>query len=196
MPTKPLQKTAGEAVYIVQSDHSLALEIEERSGQNFRACYHCQACANGCPFLAAMDYAPNAVLRLIQYGLRQEVLGCSTIWLCVGCHTCSSQCPNAVDIAAVMDTLRQMAQEEGVASPQPEISFFHQEVLRSLSRHGRTHKLGIMWRHKLLTRRWLSDLDVGLKMLVKRKLELKPSRIKALGEIAPFFKPVKGAEHE
>ncbi len=45
-----------------------------------------------------------------------------------------------------------------------------------------------MWRYKLHTCDWFNDMDVGLKMLVKRKLELWPSRVKALEEIAHLFK--------
>ena len=177
-------------------NRSLSQEIRERTGENISFCYQCRTCANGCPFFEAMDYSCNAVLRMIQFGMRREVLGCSTIWLCVGCHTCSSQCPNGIDIAAVMDTLRQMAQEEGVAIPQMGIFYFHQEVLRSLKRHGRTYKLGVMWRHKFLTRRWFSDIGVGLKMLFRHKLELKPSHIKAIGELAPFFESPRGRGNE
>ena len=192
--SKPLEKPAapGTAIDVGGLERSLALEIMERTGEDIRRCYHCGSCANGCPFVEAMDYPANAVLRLIQFGMRRQALECSTIWLCVGCHSCSSQCPMAIDIAAVMDALRQMALEDGAAVPQPDILTFHQEVLRSLKRYGRTHKLGIMWRHKLLTRRWFSDVDVGLKLLVKRKLDLKPSRIRALGEIGPFFNAPKG----
>lgn len=173
---------------------SLSQEIRERTGENINLCYQCRTCANGCPFLEAMDYSCNAVLRMLQFGMRREVLGCSTIWLCVGCHTCSSQCPNSIDIAAVMDALRQMAQEEGAPVPQPDILYLHQAVLRSLKRYGRAHKVYIMWRHKLKTRRWLTDIDLGLKMLVKHKLELKPCRMTALEEIEPFFAPPKKAE--
>jgi len=134
-----------------------------------------------------MDYPPNAVLRLLQYGMTQEVLTCKTIWVCVGCHTCSSQCPMGIDLAAVMDKLRLMAVEEGVAIASPHILNFHEEVLRSLERYGRAHKLGIMLRHKMSTRSWFKDLDVGLKMLTKRKLDLWPSKVKDIKEIADLF---------
>jgi len=134
-----------------------------------------------------MDYPPNAVLRLLQYGMTQEALTCKTIWVCVGCHTCSSQCPMGIDLAAVMDTLRLMAVEEGVAIGSPHILDFHEEVLRSLERYGRAHKLGIMLRHKMSTKSWFKDLDVGLKMLAKRKLDLWPSKVKDIKEIAGLF---------
>lgn len=167
---------------------SLAAEVMAQSGTDFNRCYQCGSCANGCPFLQALDYTPNVVLRLLQFGLREEVLGCKTIWVCVGCHTCSSQCPMRIDLAAVMDTLRLMAVEEGVAIGKPNILDFHEAVLRSLERYGRAHKLGIMWRYKVQTRRWFSDMDLGLKMLAKRKLDLRPSRVQAVAEITDLFK--------
>ena len=95
---------------------SLAAEVNERSGSGLNRCYQCGACGNGCPFVQAMDYTPNQVIRLLQFGLRQEALTCKTIWVCVGCHTCSSQCPMGIDIAAVMDTLRLMAVIASAAS--------------------------------------------------------------------------------
>ncbi len=162
-------------------------EVEARSEAEVSRCYHCGACANGCPFTGAMDYRPNQVLRLLQYGMRQEVLSCNTIWICVGCHTCSSECPMAIDIAAVMETLRHLAVEEGVAIARPDILDFHEAVLRSLESNGRAHKLGIMLRHKVRTRSWFRDMDVGLRMLAKRKLDLRPSRIQALHEIKDLF---------
>ena len=167
---------------------SLAVEVNERSGAGLNRCYQCGACANGCPFVQAMDYTPNQVLRLVQFGLRQEALTCKTIWVCVGCHTCSSQCPMSIDIAAVMDTLRLMAVEEGVVIGKPNIIDFHEEVLRSLEKYGRAHKLGIMLGYKRQTGRWLKDLDLGLKLLAKRKLDLIPSRVRdANKEIADLF---------
>ena len=167
---------------------SLTAEVDARSGAGLSRCYHCGSCANGCPFVQAMDYTPNQVIRLLQFGLRQEALTCKTIWFCVGCHTCSSQCPMGIDIAAMMDTLRLMAVEEGVVIGKPNIIDFHEEVLRSLEKYGRAHKLGIMLGYKRQTGRWLKDLDLGLKMLAKRKLDLIPSRVRdANKEIADLF---------
>ena len=179
--------TPAKIIEIGKVPRSLAAEVIGRSDTDLNRCYQCQACANGCPFVRAMDYPPNQVLRMLQFGLREEVLTCSTIWVCVGCHTCSSQCPMGIDIAAVMDSLRLMAVEEGVAIARPDILDFHEVVLRSLESYGRAHKLGIMLRYKAQTGRWFKDLDLGLKMLAKRKLDLWPSRVRAQEEIAQLF---------
>ena len=166
---------------------NLAAEVTERSRTELSRCYHCGSCGNGCPFVQAMDYAPNQVLRLVQFGMRQEALTCKSIWVCVACHTCSSQCPMSIDIAAVMDTLRLMAVEDGVAIGKPHIIDFHEEVLRSLEKYGRAHKLGIMLGYKRQTGHWLKDLDVGLKMLARRKLDLIASRVRDVKEITDLF---------
>jgi heterodisulfide reductase subunit C2 len=86
-------------------------------------------------------------------------------------------CPQAIDIAAFMDAMRQMAVEEGVTLAEPDILAFHREVVGSIRRYGRTHKLEIMMRYKLGQLDLFSDIDLGLKMLANRKLDLLPSKI-------------------
>jgi heterodisulfide reductase subunit C len=174
---------------ISHRDANFVTEIKRRSGVNINQCWHCQSCAGGCPFVKAMDYPPNRVIRLAQLGLKKEALESSGIWICVGCNTCSIQCPNAIDIPAVNDALREMAIEEGVTVAEPDILTFHREVLRSIERYGRTHKFEIMLRYKLGRHDWFSDVAVGLKMFAKRKLELLPSRIGDMETIKQLFEP-------
>ncbi len=171
-----------------KNNQTLAEEIKERSGINFNACMHCRSCANGCPFLEGMDYPPNSVFRLIQLGMDDEALKSSTIWVCVGCNTCSSVCPMAIDIPAVMDGLRQKALKKGIKIPEPDILTFHKEVLKTVKKYGRTHKLEIMMRYKLKKMDLFSDMGVGLKMLQKRKLDLTPSKIQDKKAIEEIFK--------
>jgi heterodisulfide reductase subunit C len=168
-------------------DRSFGHEVNERSGENVGLCWHCRTCAGGCPYVKAMDYHPHAVFRLVQLGLRKEALESSTIWICVSCNTCSIQCPAAIDIPAIMDALRHMAVQEGVKIAQPEIVKFHEEVLGSIERYGRTHKLEIMMRYKVRMRQWFQDMDLGLKMLSRRKLDLKPSKIDRPEEVSRLF---------
>jgi heterodisulfide reductase subunit C len=133
----------------------------------------------------------------VQLGLRKEALECSTIWVCVACNTCSIQCPMAIDIAAVMDALRSMAVKDGIRIAEPDILNFHREVINSIERYGRTHKLEIMMRYKIRSRNWFQDMDIGLKMMAKRKLDLRPSRVRAIGELAGIFVGEnQGGHHE
>ena len=158
-------------------DSSFADTLAGRCGGHFKSCLHCQSCAGGCPVSMAMLYRPNGVIRLVQLGFQDEVLQSPDIWLCMGCNTCTVACPMAIDIPALMDGLREIAIAQGIAIAEDGILNFHQEVLNSIHRHGRTHKLEIMMRYKLRRRDFLSDMDLGLKMLAKRKLDLLPSRL-------------------
>ena len=68
-----------------------------------------------------MDILPNQMFRHIQYGHRDKVLAANSIWLCASCHTCSVRCPNSIDIAKVMDTLRSISNDP---APFPEKKTF------------------------------------------------------------------------
>jgi len=166
-------------------------KVVERSGTDIRRCFHCQSCGGGCPVSQAMAYRPNGVIRLLQLGRVREALQSSDIWYCIGCNTCSVACPQAIDIAAFMDVMRQMALEEGVPPAEPDILAFHREVVGSIHKYGRTHKLEIMMRYKLRQLDMFSDLDLGLKMLAKRKLDLLPSKITDPGIMKRIFETCK-----
>jgi len=151
--------------------------IDHLARQRVDLCWHCWTCSGGCPFADHMDLLPNQVLRLVQLNQRKEALRCRTIWLCVGCHTCSTQCPNGIDIAAVMDALRQLAIHDGVTEAEADIYRFHKYVYGSIQKHGRLNKLEALTRFKLGTGQIFSDLEAGLKMLRRGKLDLLPRRI-------------------
>jgi heterodisulfide reductase subunit C len=135
-----------------------------------------------------MDVFPNQIIRMVQMGMEREVLNTNTIWTCVGCNTCSSVCPMAIDMAAIMDALRQMAIEQKIQPGEPDVLAFHQAVLASVERYGRSHKLEIMMRFKLQKRDFFSDFNVGLKMLRKKKLDLTPSKVGDIKAIRKIFK--------
>ena len=174
-------------VSMLEVDPGFAEAVARRSGTLPRTCFSCLSCSGGCPFYTAMDLGPHGVMRRVNFGLRREVLTSTTIWLCVGCHTCSACCPMAIDIGAVMDALREIALDEGIPPAEPGILDFHREVLHSVERYGRTHKLEIMLRYKAQQGAWFQDMDVGLRMLAKRKLDLMPSKIRNPKSLSRLF---------
>jgi len=166
----------------------LSKQLLNSCGVNVNLCLHCLSCSIGCPFTEAMDLLPNRVLRLVQLNMEEAALQCSTIWTCVACNTCSMQCPMAIDIPAIMDALRQISIEQGVKIAEPDVLAFHREVLNSIEKYGRTHKVEIMLRFKLKTRHYFSDLQTGMRMLAKRKLDLSPSKVNNIAEVKSIFK--------
>jgi heterodisulfide reductase subunit C len=83
-------------------------KVEELSGQNLRACYQCGKCSAGCPAVSEMDILPNQIIRLAQLGFKEELLGSKSIWICASCFTCNARCPKGINIAEVIEALRQI----------------------------------------------------------------------------------------
>ena len=92
---------------------SFESQINSLSGQTTQLCYHCHKCTAGCPTAFAMEYGPDRILRLIQFGQMERVLASRDPWLCLGCEMCGVHCPNEIDVGAVMIALRQVAAERG-----------------------------------------------------------------------------------
>src|SRR5512136_2310670 len=170
-----------------EKDHSFLKEIIEASGENPQACYQCQKCSAGCPVAYAMDILPNQLLRHIQYDHRERVLSSKTIWICASCYTCSVRCPNNIDIAKIMDTLRSLAIRSGMKPGEKDIPLFHSVFLNTIKSKGRIHELSLLIQLKSKTKDFLKDAGLGWKMFLKRKIKLLPSRFGGGKEIQGIF---------
>jgi len=137
-----------------------------------------------------MDIMPNQVMRMIQFGLWEELLRSKTIWICASCQTCTARCPNDIDIAHVMDTLRQMSREAGVPAGGEKIVKFHEAFLDSVRRHGRLFELGMVGRYKLSSFDFFGGAKIGMEMVKKGKLKFLPPGIKGKREIREMFDKV------
>lgn len=169
-----------------QGDRLLKI-VNHVSRQNINKCWHCWSCSGGCPFSAHMDLLPNQIIRLVQLGRGKDALSSRTIWLCVGCHTCSCQCPNSIDIAAVMDALRQLAIRSGIDAPEADILRFHRYIYGSIQRHGRLNKLEALVQFKVGSGKLFTDLQAGLKMLTRGKLDLIPHNVSGRDDLDRIF---------
>ena len=186
-PVRPIEIDLGADEHADGHTDRFLKIVNHVSRQNISMCWHCWTCGGGCPFSQHMDLLPNQVIRLIQMGRGEDALRCNTIWLCVGCHTCSSQCPNSIDVAAVMDTLRQLAIRDGIAAPEMDIFRFHKYIYGSIERHGRLNKLAAMVQFKVGSGRLFSDLQSGLKMITRGKLEIIPQKVADGDELERIF---------
>ncbi|MDH4258026.1 MAG: 4Fe-4S dicluster domain-containing protein [Candidatus Aminicenantes bacterium] len=83
-------------------------KIEELSGQNLLACYQCGKCSAGCPAVSQMDILPNQIIRFAQLGFKDELLKSKSIWICASCFTCNARCPKGINIAEVIEAIRQI----------------------------------------------------------------------------------------
>jgi len=162
-------------------------ETKKRSGEELSLCYQCLKCTAGCPTAPYMDIRPNNIIRMIQMGMKGEVLESSAIWLCVSCETCGTRCPNRIDIGVLMDTLREMAIEEKVPAKEKNIHLLHEAFVQSIKRGGRVHEATMLIDYKLRSKDFLTDLIPGMRLFMKGKIPLFPSLIKGRQEIKRIF---------
>jgi heterodisulfide reductase subunit C2 len=175
----------------LRPDRRFLEQVEQASGIRVSTCYQCKKCTNGCPVTFAMDIYPDQVIRLVQMGQKQAVLNCSTVWVCSACETCTTRCPNEIDIAGVMDYLKEEALKSGVALPQPRTYAFHRVFLDDIRRRGRVFeggllprymlKSGEMWR-KLRTMEFTDDLGLAYGMVRRGRMPFRPKGISASGQ--------------
>lgn len=177
--------------------------VQERSGEDILACFYCQKCTAGCPTAYMMEYPPARLLRMIQLGQKEMVLRSRTIWMCVGCETCGTRCPNRIRLAPVMDTLRYMALEEGYA-PEPAVYALHRSFLDSIRLWGRVHELTMLMEYKTRTLKTpnvffhglTGDMKMGLDLVLKGKLSFLPERVKGLDHIRKLYAVATGGQRE
>jgi len=161
------------------------------NGVPLQRCYHCRKCTAGCPVGPHMEYNLNKVIKMIQNGKRDQVLGSSTIWICLSCETCITRCPNQIDIARMMDVLRQMAIEEGVGAREKNILKFHESFLSNMKMGGRINEPLMMVQYKLKSGDLFSDAIMGVEMFLKGKLSLLSPRTKDMKSVKDIFEKTK-----
>lgn len=155
-------------------DPAFTREVEELSGQNIETCYQCGNCTAGCPAGFAYDRQVNQIMRGVQLGLKDQVLNAHSLWFCLGCSMCTLRCPNNIDVAGVMETLRHMALREGHVTV-PRVEKFWLSFLDTVRAFGRTYEIGTMALYMLRSLRLTTDVDLAPMALGKGKLSLIPS---------------------
>ena len=181
-------------------DHLLS-RIEGETRANISACYQCERCTNACPVSYYMDVKPHQVIRHVQLGWRERLLGAATIWVCLSCEMCSTYCPNEVAVATVINHLRNMAFHSSIAPKERLLAIFHQTFLQELRRHGRVNELWLMsafnrkpgvLREKITSGMLKAEISLGWALWRKGKLHLAARRSKAIEEIKAVYRRQRG----
>lgn len=170
--------------------NELARQIEADCGENVNACYQCKRCTAGCPVADHVDLTPHRLLRAIQFGQKDLVLGSKAIWLCTACEACSTRCPVGLSIPRIVDALRIMAAREGIKPAVPSIPAFYTSALRGIKLFGRMYEAGLMG--ELYLRMALSgDLDYEQLFSRDLSLALRMLRTGKLSPLPPLSRAVK-----
>ncbi len=155
-------------------DPAFTKEVERRSGQDVSTCYQCGNCTAGCPAGFVYDKQVNQIMRMLQLGLKEQILASNSIWLCLGCSMCTLRCPNNIDVAGIMETLRHIGRHEGRVTV-PNVEKFWFSFLDTVRTFGRTYEVGTMALYMLRSLKLTTDVDLAPAALRKRKLSMMPA---------------------
>jgi len=178
-------------------EEMLKRRIQQATGVKLNHCYQCGKCAAGCPVAQDMDLTSCQILHMLQSGnpeWERKVLQSEAIWLCLACETCSTRCPQEVEIPKVMDFLRGEAIRLDLAHPKSrDILAFHRAFMDSVRVTGRLYEIGLVANYKARSRHFLKDVMLAPKMLVRGKLPLLPHLIKGRDAMNRIFRRTLGA---
>lgn len=175
--------------------------VEGETGVDVSACYQCEKCTNACPVSHFMDIKPHQVIRHVQLGWRNALMESATIWVCLSCEMCTTYCPNSVDIADLINYLRNMASHSATDPKERSLAIFHQTFLEELRRYGRINELWLMNSFNLKPNILKEKIDkgtlkyemlLGLTLWRKGKLNIFPKKSKAIKEIRDLYRQKRG----
>jgi len=137
-----------------------------------------------------MDYQPAQVVRLILLGCKDTLLRSTAPWLCVSCEICGTRCPNGIRLAPIMDVLKEMALQESIAPAEKKVYALHQSFVDSIRLWGRVHELSMLAEYKLRAKDLLTDVDMGLLLMLKGKIPVLPERIRDLERVRALYRRI------
>lgn len=176
---------------VLDENRSFVDRVIAESGQDIRQCYQCAKCSGGCPGSYAMDYLPSQIIRMLMLGMREEVLKSRTIWVCMGCNTCTTRCIRNIEVARVMDTLRQEAIKAGYVEEGKYVMSFNDSFLFTVRTFGRLFEPGMALMNNMRTGNFMKDMQFGLPLMLKGKAKPFPHRIKGRRELKNIFEKTK-----
>lgn len=185
-------------------DHSWIPEMDKNSGEHVSACYQCKSCSSGCPVSFAMDILPHQIIHMIRMGQKEEVLKSASIWICAACETCTTRCPNDIDVAKIMDSLKMASKKSGLKKGDKRPAAFHNSVLAMVKTTGRVYELGMTGFYLLKSGDMIPQLKsgalfdqakLGWLLFKKGKLKLIPKVIKGRTDMTKLFKKLKKGEN-
>ena len=101
------------------AEGGLSAKVNELSGDDVNRCLQCGTCAGICPLVLEMELSPREVMVYLTLGCHEEVRRANTAWVCASCQNCLVECPQDIDVPAVMEAIRQIALRAGEEHLEP-----------------------------------------------------------------------------
>jgi heterodisulfide reductase subunit C2 len=162
---------------------ALRLRVLQETGQNPFRCYQCGNCSAGCPMAGKGDLLPHQILRHLQLD-SDEPLRSVQPWLCVGCQTCATRCPQEIDLSLVMDAIRAEAVRRGTvpAGAKP-MKVFNEAFVQQILAGGRLSEMELGVVYNLRTADPLNNAGALPGLLRRGKVRLDGKKVRGPGKL-------------
>jgi heterodisulfide reductase subunit C len=154
-------------------------------GEKIPTCMQCGICAGSCPVSHEMDYTPRQLVRMVQLGLKHEVLNSNTIWICTTCFSCSVRCPRGIRPTELMETLKPIAIAEGIKNKNSKFDSIFSDVVK---KSGRASEFLLISKYSLTEPGMIKQAPFGLSLMSRGKLPLMPDKMEDARELDAIFR--------
>jgi heterodisulfide reductase subunit C len=77
-------------------------------------CLTCAMCSGACPVAGVDDYDPRKLVRMVSFGMADEITKSRWPWICTMCGKCEQVCPMNIDIADMTRRIRSLVSREKI----------------------------------------------------------------------------------
>ncbi len=158
--------------------------LKTQMGEKISTCMQCGVCTGSCPVSREMDYTPRQLVRLIQLGLKQEVLNSNTIWICTSCFSCSVRCPRGIHPTELIEILKTIAMQEGIKNKNVSFDRVFSDLVK---KNGRASELLLISKYSLSDLTMLKQVPFGLSLMSRGKLPLSGAKVDNKKQLDAIF---------
>lgn len=169
--------------------------FETPYGKKILRCIQCGTCSASCPLTDQMDHAPRELFALIRDGEMEEALRSNTVWYCVSCYHCVVRCPQEIPVTDLIYSLKQMADQHGLAPVHHKMPDLYHAFSRVVERCGRITEAMVMANYGM---RHLPDAVINfptaVRLMKRGRLHLFPPKLNQRKWIARMLVNAKQEE--
>jgi quinone-modifying oxidoreductase subunit QmoC len=176
-----------------QLDATFADELLGIPGADkLRECIQCGTCTAVCPLSAYMDHTPRRLIAMTRAGMKDDVLGSRSIWVCASCYACTVECPKQIPITDVMHALKRMAIREGKHPKRFPTAVLAREFTGLVDKWGRNTESRLAMKLYLRTRpsRLLWEAPLGGRLMRRGRMGLGRDSIRQRAQLRTILRSV------